>query len=87
VAVQSRHQAFQGGSDDLPGLLGITVGQQLHERLQMVVVRTERELDDAGGQPASPLEHGRRVVENFLEGAGRPSTAHARAKGAQHRST
>ena len=35
VAVHGVHHAFEHGVEELPGLLGIAVGQQLHRALQI----------------------------------------------------
>src|SRR6266511_919554 len=44
------------------------------ERLQVVVIQTELEFEGAIGHAAASLEHGQRLIENLLEGHGRPST-------------
>jgi hypothetical protein len=58
--------------------LWVRVQKFVLERLQVIVVQTELELEGAIGHPASPLEHDHRVIEHLLKGHGRPSTPLAR---------
>jgi hypothetical protein len=59
----------------------VCVQEFVLERLQVVVVQTELQLEGAIGHAASALEHRRRLIEHLLEGHGRLSTALAMTPG------
>ena len=53
--------------------VGVCVENFVLERLQVVVVQTELQLEGAIGHAASALEHRHCLIEHLLEGHGRPS--------------
>ena len=61
--------------------VGVCVENFVLERLQVVVVQTELQREGTIGHAASALEHRQRLIENLLEGHGRPSTTLAMMPG------
>jgi hypothetical protein len=51
--------------------LGVRVEEVVSERLKLVVVQRELELEGSIGDPPATLQHGQGVVEDLLEGHGR----------------